>query len=116
MPCSACGRVSHNKPCEVLDYIARTKPPQAVWVLKCPFCKATFHHVRTPNLWRQLRIRGIPREVVRDLQQNLIKDLARILPETQDEDDVQLAIRKVLDRVEMLGSDLTFVDDTLYLR
>lgn len=116
--CPECLKQSRHRPCEVLDYIPGRKGRRPVWILRCQYCGSVFPHISQPNLWRMLRARGVPREVVRDLQRSLWGHFISVIAQPHTEEEAKLAIDRLHTerehRVQAIGKDVVFVDGILY--
>lgn len=89
-----------------------------MWILRCQYCGSLFPYISQPNLWRMLRARGIPREVVRDLQRSLCGHLFSVMARPHTEEEAKVAIEahkaELERRVQLIGKDIAFVDGSLY--
>ena len=113
MQCPDCLRHSRHRPCEVVDHIPGRKGRRPVWVLRCQYCSSVFPYTSPPNFWRMLRTRGVPREVVRDLQRSLWQHIFSVTARPHTEEEVKVAIERLNERVQRIGG-LVFVDGILY--
>ena len=118
--CPECNRCSYNRSCQVVDHIPGGKGNRPIWILSCPYCHAVFQHISQPNLWRQLRYKGVPKEEVEALQRSLLTPLFDVLVRPHTEEERKGAFTglktEIEHKVQFLGKDGVFVGEVLYMK
>lgn len=118
--CPDCHKHSSNRHCEVIEHISGKRGRRPIWILKCQYCRKIFPYIEAPSIWRQLRARGVPKEVVGATQKAMLGNFLSVMsrPQTLEEREAAIqALKEDMEQsVQLIGKDSAFVNGVFYTR